>query len=220
MNEQKIEGLRQVIYSRLDPLVNGDYCLLDVAAHPNIGDNLIWLGELEYLKRLPYKMVYTANSTLCNDRQVKKAKVILLQGGGNFGDLWEGYQPFRRHIISTFPDKRIILFPQSVFYNDEAQLRSDAALFNQHPDLTLCARDEASYAIFKQHFTHCNILLVPDMAFCLNLQYRADKSRKNRVLILKRTDKELHQDFDEANLLKSIGNSVKVDIEKLADVQR
>lgn len=212
MNESKIERLRQVVYSNLDPLINGSYCLLDVPAHKNIGDNLIWLGELEYLKRLPHKMVYTANSTLCNDSKVNKADVILLQGGGNFGDLWEGYQPFRRHIISRFKHKRIILFPQSVFYNDHQQMLADAKLFNEHPDLILCARDEASFGIFKQYFTANKVLLVPDMAFCLDLQNRVDNSVKNRILILKRTDKELHEHFDEAKLISSIGNKAAIDV--------
>ncbi len=76
----------------------------------------------------------------------------------------------------------------------------------------LCARDEQSYALFRQYFSGYKVLLVPDMAFCLNLENRVDNSPKNRILILKRTDKELHENFDEAKLIASIGNKAVIDV--------
>ena len=93
--------------------------------------------------------------------------IILLQGGGNFGDIWDIHE-FKRKVIRNYPENRIIIFPQTVFYQkkNENMLR-DIELMSRHPYLTICARE-----VLKKNFKN-TILLVPDMAFCIpyaNLQ--------------------------------------------------
>lgn len=85
---EKISQLKKIIAELLTPLVNSDYVLLDVPYYTNIGDTLIWEGTRELLKTLPYKCLYTASVETYKYRPLPKDTVILLQGGGNFGDLW------------------------------------------------------------------------------------------------------------------------------------
>ena len=57
-----INNQRDLIVRTLKPLINSDYALLDVPNHPNIGDNLIWAGELAFLKEhIGYKCKSSAN---------------------------------------------------------------------------------------------------------------------------------------------------------------
>jgi exopolysaccharide biosynthesis predicted pyruvyltransferase EpsI len=49
--------------------------------------------------------------------------------------------------------------------NSYKLLLKDAEIFNQHPDLTICARDNYSYDLLKKYFVNNKILLLPDMAF-------------------------------------------------------
>jgi pyruvyl transferase EpsO len=104
---------------------------------------------------------------------------------------------FKKQVIMSYPDNKIIIFPQTVFYENEKNLKNDIQLFNSHKNLTICARDKISYEILKKHFT-ANILLVPDMAFCIPpeslLQYKKTSIRKN--LFIKRKDKEFNPSYN------------------------
>ncbi|GAB3784009.1 polysaccharide pyruvyl transferase family protein [Spirosoma horti] len=210
-NTENILGLRKIIFENLDPIIDSDYCLLDIPDHKNIGDNLIWAGELNYLSRLPYKMLYTSNLHLFQKNKVKDGSLILLHGGGNFGDLWRIVQEFRNSIVNNFKKNKIIIFPQTVHYENDELLNHDAEIFNQHPDLTICARDSISFEFFKKHFAKNKILLVPDMAFCLDFENYQSKPATNKVLFLKRKDKELNKNSNKIyEILKH--KSLQIDV--------
>lgn len=205
LNQTQINQLKEITYKTLDPLIDKDYCLLDVPDHSNIGDSLIYAGELDYLMRLPHKQLYSCNITRCRMDRIPNKAVLLLHGGGNFGDLYRAHQYFRSRIIERFKANRIIMFPQTAHYGNAKNLEIDAAIYNEHPDLTLCARDEKSYNLFKKHFYKNNVLLLPDMAFCINMDAIETSTGigSNKTLLLKRTDKELNANFDLTNLIKN-----------------
>ncbi len=188
-----IRALGEVIRRELTPRIPGDYVLLDCPYHANIGDTLIWQGELSLLTGLPGKCLgYGSLSTWLFPR-LDPSVTILLHGGGNFGDLWEGVQEFRLRVIETYPENPILVFPQTVHYRDEARMRSDAARMARHRNLTICARDERSFGLLSQHFLNTPLLL-PDMAFCIDfgfMQFVATQLHpKKRPLWLQRTDLE------------------------------
>ncbi len=124
-NVYNIQLLRNIIYEKLDCLITNDYCLLDFPNHHNIGDHLIWQGELDFLKRLPYKCTYTSSFSFFDAKRIKENDIILLHGGGNFGDLYRPLQIFRLDVIDKFPNNRVIFFPQTVFYADDSLLVND-----------------------------------------------------------------------------------------------
>ncbi len=191
--QQKIKQLREIISQRLTPLIGADYVLLDVPYHNNIGDVLIWEGERTYLKSLPYKCIQTVSAdTWYGNNSITPDTTILLNGGGNFGDIWRYYHEFKLRIIEQYNENRIILLPQSVWYEDTSLIEADANIMAMHKDLHLCARDRWSYDFMKTHFPANNIYLVPDMAFYISDEtlepYRSLKD--NRRLFFRRLDKE------------------------------
>jgi pyruvyl transferase EpsO len=191
--QEKINSLKTLLYKELTPLINGNYILLDLPYYHNIGDLLIWEGERYFLNELPYKCLYSASYRTYNFKYtMSKDAVILLQGGGNFGDIWRESQAFRLKIIERYPHNKIIIFPQTVYYENESVMRQDAEVMSSHSNLTICARDKHSYGLLKKYFKN-HILLLPDMAFCIppdRLQKHSTKEQ-NRILFLKRKDKEL-----------------------------
>lgn len=189
---EKIPQLKKIIAELLTPLINSDYVLLDVPYYTNIGDTLIWEGTREFLKTLPYKCLYTASVETYKYRPLPKDTVILLQGGGNFGDLWRRHQEFRQDVIKAYPNNRIIILPQTVFYNDDSVFAEDAKMLNSHKDLHICARDTKSLDYLKKALS-CNLLLVPDMAFCISQKTldRYKQKETDKALFLKRNDQEL-----------------------------
>ncbi len=205
---EKISQLKKIIAELLTPLINSDYVLLDVPYYTNIGDTLIWEGTREFLKTLPHKCLYTASVETYKYRPLPKNTVILLQGGGNFGDLWRRHQELRQTVIKSYPNNRIIILPQTVFYNNNSVFAEDAKVLNSHKDLHICARDAKSLEYLKKALT-CNLLLVPDMAFCISKRtlnkYRKEETEK--ALFLKRNDPELCE-YNFASYIKETGEQL------------
>lgn len=194
IDQAQVLMLRDIIIERVLHLIDDDYILLDAPNYSNIGDSLIYEGEKEFLKLCPYEQLYAASNKFTKLKNIPDRGIILLSGGGNFGDLWPSFQKFRSKIISHFKDRKIIIFPQSIFYEHSENLKRDAEIFNAHPNLTICARDIASYHLLQQHFPNNHIDLVPDMAFCLDLYRFIAKKTTGKALFLKRGDKELRLD--------------------------
>lgn len=190
-NITRIAGLKEKIRGALLPLIDQDYSLLDAPNHNNIGDSLIYEGELAFLKEVAAQKLFSANRKFATSSRIPQKGIILMHGGGNFGDLWRVYQDFRTNVIRERIHQKIIIFPQTVHYEDEGNLLQDAEIFNNHPNLTICARDQRSYDLLKKYFYNNNILLVPDMAFYLDLSSYIKNEKTGKVLLLKRVDKEL-----------------------------
>lgn len=188
--ELLIKQLREKIQKELTPIVDNDYVYLDLPYHPNIGDTLIWEGTREFLKTLPYKCLYYASKDSFWYRKLPKNVIILLHGGGNFGDLYRLHSEFRKKIIKLYPDNKVVILPQTVFYEDMGLLKSDVDFYSAHPNVTICAREQVSFNFLSKNFKN-QVLLLPDMAFCLDLKKYKVSEDENRVLYLKRTDKEL-----------------------------
>lgn len=191
-NNRELLRLKKIICDQLDPLITEDYYHLDFPNHSNTGDTLIWAGELAYLSRLRYRCLYACDHRLFNKKAIATAHTILLHGGGNFGDMYPDIQQFRLDIIREFKGNRIILFPQTVHYNNTDLLIEEAQVYNSHPDLTICVRDEYSLNLLSAHLSNVNLLLLPDMAFCLDLSDEIIATERSTPhLFLKRTDIEL-----------------------------
>ena len=189
---EKIQQLRAVINKELKPLIDGDYVYLDLPYHNNIGDTLIWQGTLSFLKSIPYKCLYSTSYDNYNDSKVDNSSIILFQGGGNFGDLYMVLNDFRKNVIRQHPHQTVIILPQTVTYQNKDNLLKDAEFYANYPNVTICARDKVSYNILKEHFTNNKILLLPDMAFFIDVDKRLYKKFiPGKTLYLKRTDKEM-----------------------------
>ena len=191
-----ISQLRAKIDEILLPLIDmhNECVYLDLPFQTNLGDLLIWQGTHDFLKAHHIKCTY-CNSIYTNHKmRVKKRQLILMHGGGNFGDVWRAHQLYRRNIIEKYLDHRIIILPQSVQYADEKLMEEDSKVFAQHSDLHICARDAWSYEYLTAHFNN-HIHLVPDMAFYIELdgyQYQIMKELASnpRVLYVRRGDHE------------------------------
>jgi exopolysaccharide biosynthesis protein PssK len=145
--------------------------LIDVPNHPNSGDNAIWLGELELLRRRGARIAYVCETHGFDARAVRRAigpgGVVLLHGGGNFGDEWPGYQELRERAVRELPDLPIVQLPQSVQFGDEAARERAAAALSGHPRLTVLCRDEPSVETVRALAPQATVALCPDAAFAL-----------------------------------------------------
>jgi exopolysaccharide biosynthesis predicted pyruvyltransferase EpsI len=204
------------IRAALEPLLRGHddhICIIDPPGHANVGDNAILLGELDYIDEHHPKsrtsFYDVGNYTAKADRHIDEASILLLHGGGNFGDLWPRHHAIRKTILRNFRHKRIVQLPQSISFSDDAELRETQTLVDAHPDFHLIVRDEKNYAFALKNFS-CEVSLAPDMAFAMQ-PIRRKPARLDAQCLL-RGDKEVVADHEAitATLTKT-GASFAVD---------
>lgn len=201
------EQIRDILHQTLGQLERFEECvLLDYPNYLNIGDHLIWLATVFYLTDiLKVKINYIASlDDFSSELMAEKSGncPIILQGGGNFGDIWSHHQLFRERIVSQYQDRQIIILPQCIYFANPDNLKKSAAIFNNHPNLTLFTRDNYSYELACQHFSNCKIIKAPDMVFQLvGMPLPTFKfNPKSRILYLCREDSELNKIFVPASL--------------------
>lgn len=195
------QALCAKVEAALLPLITGHerhICLFDPPGHSNVGDQAILLGELAFLRRhFPRARVSffdLGNYTDQCDRLIEQSSIILMHGGGNFGDIWPAHHDLRLRILTRFRHKRIVQLPQSISFGGQDSLARTRAAIAGHGDFHLVARDHASTDLARRNFD-CPVILAPDMAFCLDPLRRAPAAADYFCLL--RTDKEVAADHGE-----------------------
>lgn len=185
-----IEELRNKIVDTLIPLIDENYVLVDLPYYSNVGDLLIWEGTERVLAQSNKKCIGRYSKETFKFRSLSENIIIIIQGGGNWSDLWIEHLAFRREIVRKYSQHKILMLPQSVYYSDQDELLKDANLFSKCRNLTIFLRDNCSFELIKSHFSN-RILLLPDMAFGIENKHFNHVSRKSdKMLFLKRKDKE------------------------------
>jgi pyruvyl transferase EpsO len=166
--------------------------LVGYPIYPNFGDVLILLGTIEMLRTRSSRIVEATSSDggRFRSHRVTPQTVCVLQGGGNFGDLWPEHQVLREGVITLNRHCRIVGMPQSLHFDDARGLDRFASIASHHPDLHLFWRDHRSYETARARFP-CHNYLAPDMAQTLWPIYRqpAPAADGGRIFIF-RTDQE------------------------------
>ena len=182
----------ELIRTALVPLINNDYIFIDLPYYSNIGDSLIWKGTETLLATLPYKCLYKASCKTFKHIDIPENVIIIMMGGGNWGDLYLIHNEFRRKIVQSYPNNKIVILPQTIYYEGARNARFDAKVFRKHKRLTIFARDKYSYWFLKLFRFGKNIRLLPDMAFCIDRKWLSSLTVPTigKDLLFQRTDKE------------------------------
>lgn len=160
---ERLSELRREIVVGMGPLITSDYYLLEVPTHTNVGDYLIWQGEIDYLSTLPYKCLGMHSSVTFRFDDIDSDAVILLNGGGSFGDVWPESMEFKLNVVMRYPDNKIVFFPQSVHFQDCVTEKRALTELSKHSNLTICVRDKYSHEYLSN--AGLKSVLIPDMAF-------------------------------------------------------
>lgn len=155
----------------------------------NVGDPALWLGTMSLLDRLgvrPSVHVPIGDLTRSMADRLRGADVILINGGGNFGDLWAGQQQTREQVLEVCAHQRIVQLSQSCWFRDESNLERMVSLIDRAADVTMMWRDRRSLE-FAESALPGSHMLAPDMAFGLGA---ASRDITLDILCLIRADQE------------------------------
>jgi pyruvyl transferase EpsO len=172
-----------------------DVAILDFPNHHNFGDGMIFSGEFAALRRLRVRVRSVSDMRSYDPellRSLPADTVMLLHGGGNFGDLYLDHEEFRRRVLADLPDRRVVLLPQSACFVDEDLIEPCRRALEAHPDVILTWRDRSSLEFAEEHLPSCHSMLVPDAVFGLVPFRRPPWTFRERteVRILARRDLE------------------------------
>ncbi|MDF0578883.1 polysaccharide pyruvyl transferase family protein [Bradyrhizobium yuanmingense] len=214
----EIEALQAEVERQIVPLISSvqphEICLIDPPQYNNVGDIAIFLGEMQFLRknfpRSNIRLIYRNNYRAFSQKIIENCDLILLQGGGNFGDIWRHFHDFRLDILRRYPHKPIIQFPQSIHFSNTDYLAETQKAISACKQFYLMARDRNTHAYAQEQF-QCDIRLCPDMAFSLG-PLHAGKAMIP-LFCLFRTDKEvLESKNDEiGSYLRKMGVKYKIE---------
>jgi len=178
--------------------------LLAAPTHSNRGDQMIFSGMKKWCGQyLPEYGCKEYDDDIYKDWSffrflklvIKKGDILFLRGGGSVGDRYLGYEEFVRHVLESYPENKTVMFPQSVSFSDtregEKEKLKTAQAYDAHPDFTLYARDETSYAIAKEMFRRAKVRLCPDIALFLS-GGKPNPCGRDGVLFCLRNDSEIY----------------------------
>lgn len=196
---QQLNMLREFVKQHID----SDYVYIDVPLYHNIGDWMIAMGAWELLNEIPHKCLAKLRWDDYYSFTITPNTIIVLQGGGNFGDLYRGATTARNEVVRLYPNNKIIILSQTITYLNNDLLIQDAALYSQHRNLHICARDFESYQLAKMYFRGNNVHLLPDTAIGLYTSLpKYDGKKIGKTLIINRQDKEADGLFKESGDVK------------------
>lgn len=178
--------------------------LIGTPTHGNLGDHAIARAEAEffdcYLPSTAFIEIPMPLYVICA-RRIKKyitpKDVLLTSGGGWLGTLWSHNEETVRGIIKSYPDNKIVLLPQTVFYDEsefgKSYLNEAREIYPKHKNLIFCLREKNSYNFVINNGLGSveNCVLMPDMVFFLN---RTRDSQRSGVVLCLREDRELVAD--------------------------
>lgn len=170
MEMTKVEDLKQLLFKSLTPIISNKCAIFDLPYYKNIGDVLIWEGEISFLNGTGKKVVYSCSPKTCLFPTLDKDVTILFQGGGNIGDLYIGHTRMLSNLITKYQHHHIVVFPQTVYFKDSHTEQLFFSTLKNHRNLTFCCRDWKSHETVTKYLGE-RALMLPDMAFCINKDF-------------------------------------------------
>lgn len=167
----------------------------------NVGDQAIEIATTEYLKyyfkshvviKVHLEDIYMEMSAIQN--VLSKEDFIVLQGGGNFGDLYLECEKARRFIVKMNPTVKIVSFPSTITYTNskkgKRELKKSQKIYNKNSKFLIIARENYSYDFAKQNFANCQVVMNPDIVLYLN-RYNKEIKRTEITVCLRQDEEGL-----------------------------
>lgn len=201
---------------------------LDAPDYGNIGDQAIAYAIKLFAEKTfsGYQFVEVLQKDVASyleylKKIIQGEDIIFLIGGGNMGNYYRIYEATRRLIIRSFKNNQIVIFPQSIMYSEDLfgkiSLYKARKIYNSHPNLLVCAREEISYEKMRRVFN--NVILCPDIVLSLaNYNMDFDMKKKGSVGICLRDDIERILTFEQRTEIERVLSNISHSVKNVATV--
>lgn len=171
---------------------NGDVAYVEFSISPNVGNHLMWLATMNYLRSRRRRVRYVAHHLNYRAEDLRSAigsGPILITGGVGASGIWPSIRGLRHQVITDNPANPIVLLPQTVTFRNYQERAESQAVLGLHPNLTVLPRDRVSLQVATASYPSARVLLSPDLAFLLPPQRRR-RPADHRAVWLARDDIE------------------------------
>jgi pyruvyl transferase EpsO len=186
----------------LADLIGKNFHYVDMPVYGNFGDVLIYLGAKQFFSENGMTPKTVSGHFNFSEKWVVAGDTTVFHGWVYLGDLYGGPQDIRNFIIKKFPNNRIVILPQTIYFRSADEFNRCASRWSCHEDLHLCVRDFVSYEKGLS-FTK-NVYMLPDMAHQL-WPLSGVKGQASGTLNFLRTDDEI------SNLRNGCGTAIPID---------
>ena len=204
--------------------------LMNTPDHGNLGDHALAIaGTNELKKRFPKAEVCEVTGCQWDWFKgkiipiVQKQEDIFINAGGSMGSLWKYEDSRIKDIIRSFPDNRIVILPQSIYFDADtsaSELALEKNFYETYKNVHIIFRERNSYNWFRENIISADgrSSLEPDLALKIKINIES-KREKNGVLCCFREDHEsvLSNLFIE-NLCRFFNETEKIDYKFISTV--
>ncbi|WP_298460423.1 polysaccharide pyruvyl transferase family protein [uncultured Cellulomonas sp.] len=198
---RSVEALRDVARDVLATALDGarTVALVNFPNHGNPGDPAIWLGTRALLAELGVRVRYRSAWWDTDPRALRRAvgdAPVLLNGGGNLGDLYAGQQGTRMRVLRELRHNPVLQLPQSVHFRDPANAAAMADVVAAHGGFRLLVREHASVTRAREQLG-VEPALSPDHALGLGRLARTVPVTRPVLWLARRPGDPEHVPYDE-----------------------
>ncbi len=211
-------------------LPEGNRAFLFLAAdYGNIGDLAITAAQQAFLEKfVPTHQVVlipissTRQVLRSIRKQVRPEDIVTTVGGGNMGSLYPDIEELRQLVIRSFPDNRIICFPQTLDWGESSEskraLGKIVRIYSRHKDLHLFARESVTFEklceLFKER-PSVKVGFSPDIVLSATAESLGANggTEKRGALLCLRDDRERSLSDGHRQVLSKALTNLGLDIE-------
>ena len=137
---------------------------------------------------------------------------MFFQSGYTSTDLHDD-EKVHRIIVKSFPNNRIVFFPQTVKYSSEKEAFKTAKIYNAHKHILFMARDNHSYKTATTYFTGVRVKLMPDIVTTLIGTSVPKQERKGVFYCIRHDSEKMFSDVQ----IKQTFSSLRTDNDEWGD---
>jgi len=128
--------------------------------------------------------------------------IIVFQSGYTTQDLGGVHELMHRIVIDRFPNARIIMMPQTIFFKSQERRKLTSISYNQAKNMLFLARDRVSYGMALEMFPNIMVRQFPDIVTSLIGTYSFSNPRSGILFCCRNDSEKLYSD-DEITALRS-----------------
>ena len=197
---------------------------LGVTEHSNMGDMAQCYCIKEWIKNNypDYEKIELRATTVVDRRFgiLKKLKkmfrvnedIIVFQSGYTTTDLGGVHDEMHKLICSNFPDAKILMMPQTIFYNSEALMKEASEEYSKARRMVFLARDRVSYKKAKEMFNDMYVEEFPDIVTTLIGKYDVNCEKSDVLFCIRNDSEKYFSDTQINDLISNLSSEYKVDV--------
>ncbi|MDF7825420.1 polysaccharide pyruvyl transferase family protein [Pontiellaceae bacterium B12227] len=200
-------------FSRIPEAACPTIYYLGVTTHRNLGDLAQHYCIRSWLKNNypTHRMLEFSSKVVIDQRfgfmktlqsKLNSDDMIVFQSGYTTQDLGGNHEFMHRLVIDNLPEAKILMMPQTIFFQEEANRRRTEVSYNKAKNMLFLARDKISYDMALDMFPDVHVRLYPDIVTSLIGTYDFSHVKRDKAYLCCRNDSEKYYSDAALGVLK------------------